>query len=217
MESEPAARRPTRSLRAPPSPQAGRDQALRASAPSIMSTVFCSAIDRDEGAEARALLLAEQHLVEHVEPVERDARLAVLGLLLLVEERLAAADLVDDVLDLLRRSVGRQIATARRADRSAPCARLRSARGISSPAARSRGNSGWRIPPRVELGMRLRRHARPVAADEAPQRLGVLRVRRRHQRQQHRERDRHVGLAADGRNGCARPDLTSRCLPSCRG
>ena len=47
---------------------------------------------------------------------------------------------------------------------------------------------------RVELGMRLRRHARPVAADEAPQRLGVLGVRRRHQRQQHRERDRHVGL-----------------------
>src|SRR3954471_8219398 len=28
------------------------------------------AIDRDEGAEARAFLLAEQHLVEHVEPVE---------------------------------------------------------------------------------------------------------------------------------------------------
>ncbi len=46
----------------------------------------------------------------------------------------------------------------------------------------------------VELGMRLRRHARPVAADEAPQRLGVLGVRRRHQRQQHRERDRLVGL-----------------------
>ena len=38
------------------------------------------------------------------------------------------------------------------------------------------------------------RHARPVAADEAPQRVGVLGVRRRHQRQQHRERDRHVGL-----------------------
>ena len=47
---------------------------------------------------------------------------------------------------------------------------------------------------RVELRMRLRRHARPIAADEAPQRLGVLRVRRRHQRQQHRERDRHVRL-----------------------
>ncbi len=42
--------------------------------------------------------------------------------------------------------------------------------------------------------MRLRRDAGPVAADETPQRLGVLRVRRRHQRQQHRERDRHVGL-----------------------
>src|SRR5258707_15627111 len=59
------------------------------------------AIDRHERAEARALLLAEQHLVEHVEPVERDAGLAVLGLLLLVEERLAPADLVDHVLDFL--------------------------------------------------------------------------------------------------------------------
>src|SRR5262245_58076264 len=38
------------------------------------------AVDRDEGTEARSLLLAEQHLVEHVEPVERDARPAVLGL-----------------------------------------------------------------------------------------------------------------------------------------
>src|SRR5205809_6499947 len=28
-----------------------------------------NAIHRDEGAEARALLLAEQHLIEHVEPV----------------------------------------------------------------------------------------------------------------------------------------------------
>src|SRR5678815_2936780 len=39
------------------------------------------AIHRDERAEARALLLAEQHLVEHVEPVERHARTAVLALL----------------------------------------------------------------------------------------------------------------------------------------
>src|ERR1700751_756215 len=36
------------------------------------------AIDRDERAEARAFFLAEQHLVEHVEPVERNARAAVL-------------------------------------------------------------------------------------------------------------------------------------------
>src|SRR5262249_1764352 len=39
------------------------------------------AVHRDEGAEARALLLAEQHLVQHVEPVERDAGTAVLALL----------------------------------------------------------------------------------------------------------------------------------------
>src|SRR5512137_2832754 len=57
------------------------------------------AVDGDERAEARALLLAELHLVEHVEPVERHARLAVLGLRLarLVEKRLAPPDLVDDL------------------------------------------------------------------------------------------------------------------------
>src|SRR4051812_5659152 len=54
------------------------------------------AIDRDERPEARAFLLAEQHLVEHVEPVERHARPAVFRGLLAIEERLAAADLVDD-------------------------------------------------------------------------------------------------------------------------
>ena len=42
--------------------------------------------------------------------------------------------------------------------------------------------------------MGLRRHARTIAADEAPQRFGILRIRRRHQRQQQLERDRHVGL-----------------------
>ena len=42
--------------------------------------------------------------------------------------------------------------------------------------------------------MGFRRHARPIAPDEAPQRRGILRVRRRHQRQQELERDRHIGL-----------------------
>ncbi|GCC46369.1 hypothetical protein chiPu_0030576, partial [Chiloscyllium punctatum] len=42
--------------------------------------------------------------------------------------------------------------------------------------------------------MGLGRHTRPIAADEAPQRLGIFRIRRRHQRQQQLEGDRHVGL-----------------------
>ena len=83
--------------------------AERASAPSIMSMVFCDAVGGDERAEARAFLLAEQHLIEHVEPVERDAGLAVLGFFLVVEERLAPADLIDHVLDRLRRCIGRQL------------------------------------------------------------------------------------------------------------
>src|ERR1017187_50274 len=58
------------------------------------------AVDRDERPEARAFFLTEQHLVEHVEPVERDARPAILAFLHRIQERLAAADLVDHVLDL---------------------------------------------------------------------------------------------------------------------
>src|SRR5262245_30199814 len=69
-----------------------------------------NAVDRHERAEARALLLAQQHLVAHVDPVDLAAGLAVLGLDLagLVEERLAPADVVDHLLDLLRRGVRRQ-------------------------------------------------------------------------------------------------------------
>src|SRR6476660_8483841 len=44
-------------------------------------------VHRDERAEARAFFLTEQHLVEHVEPVERDAGAAVLALLHGIEER----------------------------------------------------------------------------------------------------------------------------------
>src|SRR5260370_19118384 len=61
------------------------------------------AIDRDERAEARAFFLTEQHLIEHVEPVERHARPPILALLYRVKERLAPAHLLDDVLDLLGR------------------------------------------------------------------------------------------------------------------
>src|SRR5450759_1019852 len=61
------------------------------------------AVDRDERSEARTLFLTEQHLIEHVEPVERDARPAILAFLHRIQERLAPPDLVDHVLDLLGR------------------------------------------------------------------------------------------------------------------
>src|SRR5258708_7330902 len=68
-------------------------------------------VHRRERTEARALLLAQEHLVKHVEPLKRDARLAIpcLALAGLVQERLAPADFVDDVLDLLRSRIGRQL------------------------------------------------------------------------------------------------------------
>src|ERR1043166_5557930 len=68
-------------------------------------------VDRRERAEARAFLLPEQHLIEHVEPFERHARLAILALDLsgAVEKRLAPSDLVHHLLNLLRRRVHRQL------------------------------------------------------------------------------------------------------------
>src|SRR5260370_610838 len=59
------------------------------------------AIDRDERAEARAFFLTEQHLIEHVEPVERHARPPILALLYRVKERLAPANPADHVPDFL--------------------------------------------------------------------------------------------------------------------
>src|SRR5947209_3193954 len=75
----------------------GRTRPSRRARQRAVDHVDCihQAIDGDEGAKARALLLAEQHLVEHVEPVERHAGTAILALFVVVEERLAAADLVD--------------------------------------------------------------------------------------------------------------------------
>ena len=64
----------------------------------------------------------------------------------------------------------------------------------------------------IELRMRLRRHAGAIAADEPPQRLGVLRVRRRHQRQQELEGDGHVDLGRLA--GMDVPDRVLQLLPS---
>src|SRR4029079_17165526 len=49
-------------------------------------------VHRQERTESRTFLLAQKHLIEHVEPIERHAGLAVLGLALaaLVQERLAS-------------------------------------------------------------------------------------------------------------------------------
>src|SRR3984893_17339404 len=61
------------------------------------------AVGGNERAEARAFLLAEQHLIEHVEPVERHAGLAVLGFFLVVEERLAPPDPLEPAFGCLSR------------------------------------------------------------------------------------------------------------------
>src|SRR5690349_23737354 len=66
-------------------------------------------VDRNERTKARTFLLAQQHLIEQIEPVERNARFAVLRLFLLVQERLATADLVDHILDILRARGGSQL------------------------------------------------------------------------------------------------------------
>src|SRR6202165_250294 len=133
-------------------------------------------IDRDEGAEARAFFLAEQYLIEHVEPVERDTRPAILALLHRVQERLAPADLVDHVLDFLRRRVRRQlrqcIAQILQRDalgigRLAEFLRRRDKIAIIVDGVADHG---------VEPGVGLRRDPGTIASDEAPQGGGILRV-----------------------------------------
>src|SRR5437868_165126 len=132
------------------------------------------AIDRDERAETRALLLAEQHLVEHVEPVERDAGPTVLALLHGVEERFAAANFIDHVLDVFGTRARRQL----RQRIAQILQRGALALGRLAELLRRRHEVAVVIDGvadhRVELRMGLRRHARTIAADEAPQRFGVL-------------------------------------------
>ena len=82
---------------------AGRD-----SAASISAIGLVDAVQRDEAAEARAFLLAEQHLIEAAEPGAQFGK------------RMALADLVDDGLD--RFGIGAAVHALQRlgADRPAP-------------------------------------------------------------------------------------------------
>src|SRR5712664_1198929 len=85
---------PSRAAKAP-SPTRGEGRELRAPCQRAVDhrDRIRHAVDRDERAKARAFFLAEQDLVEHVEPVERNARPTILALLHLIQKRLAAADL----------------------------------------------------------------------------------------------------------------------------
>src|SRR5262245_57495050 len=127
-------------------------------------------IDRGERTEAWAFLLPEQHLIEHVEPFERHARLAVLGLALaaLVEEGLAPADLVNHVLNLFGVRVSWQLreCVAQIVERcTLDLAWLAECFGRQHKVA----IVVYRIADqRIEVGMRLRCHARTITADEAP-------------------------------------------------
>src|SRR4029079_16909280 len=131
-------------------------------------------VDRDEGAEARSLLLAEQHLVEHVEPIQRDAGLAILGRLFLIKKRRPAPHVVEHVLNFVgrrgRRKIGERVTKVEQ--------RLALFRaGITELLLRQDEGAIvvygvlYRV---VQLRMSLRRHTRPVTADEAPKRIGIL-------------------------------------------
>ena len=134
-----------------------------------------------------------------------------LAFFFVVEERLAPADLVDHVLDFLRRRVRRQIRQrVAQIDQRGALDLGRLAEFLRRLHEVAEIVDGV-FDLRVELGMGLRRHARPVAADEAPQRLGVLGVRGRHQREQHGERDRHLGLGRMA--GMDVPDRIRQALP----
>ena len=93
------------------------------------------AVDGDEGAEARAFALAQQHLVQGLEPVAQ------------IGEGVALADLVELVLDRLgvRMLAGSAQPAMQLLDRR-PLLR-RSARGSCGWAPRSRGSRRWRARP----------------------------------------------------------------------
>src|SRR5262249_21302429 len=124
------------------------------------------AIHRRERAEARALLLTEQYLIKHVEPLERYARLAVFGFYLAgaVEERLAPADFIHDLLNFLCRGIGWQLREAvAQIEQRRPLAFGRLAEFLRRQHEIAEVMNGV-ADERVELGMRLWRHARPIVA-----------------------------------------------------
>src|SRR6185369_17970338 len=151
-------------------------------------------VDRNKRAKARPFLLPKQHLVEQVEPAERNARLAVLRLLFLIQERLAAPDFVYDVLNVFRAGARLQLR-----ERIAQVDQGRAFRAVRLAESLFRQDEIAEIMNGVldhliELWMGLRGDAGTVAADETPQRFSVLGIRRRHQREQHRKRDRQIDL-----------------------
>src|SRR5262249_58033096 len=125
------------------------------------------------------LMLAEQHLIEHVEPIERNAGLAVFALDLsgLVEERLAPTDFVDHLLDLLGGRISGELRKRlAQVEKRRTLALARLAESLLRQHEVTKIVDGI-AHESVELRVRLRRHAGAIAADEPPQGLGVLRVR----------------------------------------
>ncbi len=121
--------------------------------------------------------MPQEHLIEHVEPLERDAGLAVFCRLLVIEERLAPPDLVDDILNRFGSRAGRKL----RKRIAQIGKRLALALARLAEFFR-REHEVAEIMDRIfhelaELRVRLRRNARTIAPDEAPERFGILGVR----------------------------------------
>ena len=131
--------------RAPSSMPAGRTGLSRAASQRLLDqrARLGDAVERGERAEARPALLADQHLVDHLEEGDRDAGPAFRALLGMV---LVALDLARDVergvLDRLAVGTGRQRAKRVRQAWPAPAVRPRPARDRSLPASRNRRSSG---------------------------------------------------------------------------
>ena len=148
--SEPAASAPDRRRRTDPAPS--RAAVSRASSPRQrlvdQRARLGDAVERGERAEARSALLADQHLVDHLEEGDRHAGPAFRALLGMV---LVALDLAGDVergvLDRLAVGAGRQRRQRRPTASPAPAARPRPARERPWPASRNPRSSGSRSRP----------------------------------------------------------------------
>ena len=157
-------------------------------------------VERREGAEAGTPLFAEQHLVERVEPLGRNARplrSGGLGLEVLVA-RDWARHVVETRFERLlhwRRPAG---PPGLRRARSAPRAPLRRAPGRPSPGARSPGSTARVADQPVEPWMAGGRHTRRVTAQKAPQHRRILAVGHRGEVEQHGEGHRRAALPLAG-------------------
>ena len=150
-----------------------------------------NAIDGRERAEARSLILAEQHLIDRFPPFAGDAGAfwrGVLGGQVLVA-RNRARDIQRKLLDGLRAGAFRHICQGRLKPRKCLVLDLVSGAVVLLRAHEIAEISDGVADERIELRVGRRRHIRRIALEEGPEYRLVLGIGHGHQIEQKAERD----------------------------